>query len=288
MMQEELLNAIGGLNENILAESEEAISAKPKRILWRVAIAVAAAAMLAISVAAAGFILNSTPIGMILKPWKNPDYIGINGDYVEGASSVDVMLEFYVKQDRPKKLEVFYLPQVPETWEIKLASLSKQGTPVQVDAITEDEYMTLRYIWIPEGYDWDQHVMYVQTTVDTFYNYGLAENIDRRAHGKPELIGTIECIRPLNNRTLSEQQITIAGLHAYELTISANPEEAWDTSTIFFSYPLPDGERRFYWYDGDYIFTLVCPSRMTDAEVAALIESIQITEDLPALQNRSS
>ena len=48
MKEETLLLAIGGLDEAILAESEEAIAAKPKRILWRTVIVAATLAMLAV------------------------------------------------------------------------------------------------------------------------------------------------------------------------------------------------------------------------------------------------
>lgn len=53
MMQDKLLNAIGGLDESILAESEEAITAKPRRILWRVVIVAATLAVLTVVAAAA-------------------------------------------------------------------------------------------------------------------------------------------------------------------------------------------------------------------------------------------
>ena len=70
MKEEVLLQAIGGLDESILAESEETIAAKPKRILWRTLIVAATLAMLTIGVAAAPPIAPII-IGGVSRVFKN-------------------------------------------------------------------------------------------------------------------------------------------------------------------------------------------------------------------------
>ena len=54
MKPEELLHAIGSIDESILAESEYAAPRKPKRTIWRYAAAAALVSLLAVTAYAAG------------------------------------------------------------------------------------------------------------------------------------------------------------------------------------------------------------------------------------------
>lgn len=264
MKQDKILEAIGQLDEALLAESEKFIYAQPKRMISRAMTLAAIVAMLALTAVGAGFALKSKPVDAKLSQMP------FQGYYTDdGATGIEVALEMEIREDLPVKLETVYAPQPPAGWVPGGVIATREGDPKQMALLGEADYNRLRCLWIPEGDVQDQRVMYMQMPVSNGYN---------RDRVYVETLGPVA-----EGRALSDSKQIIAGIEAYVLTVGQDKNAQWPENAVLFGHPMPDGERRFYWTDGAYVFLLACPLGMTDGEVAAFMETLQPVADVSEL-----
>ena len=124
MKNEDLLRAIGALDESVLAESETAVVRKPKRVVRRIVLAAAITALAVLTVTAAA---NSrfldlgnaeqevTHGDILLKAYiENED--GTLAEENSKTPGVRVYLELATNPDAPKKIENAYTIEAPEDW----------------------------------------------------------------------------------------------------------------------------------------------------------------------------
>ena len=289
MNEETLLQAIGGLDEAILAESEEAIAAKPKRILWRTLIVAATLAMLIIGVAAAGgafqFIqpTGDPQVNVATIRWESYkiDENGVLTDEVpiEGyVPVIRVSMAFPTNEDAPMELKNPYMIQVPEHW-VPCGYSSGEypldnGTQVisSFSARWEPYADADGVISVVAGETIDDYVSFYQYSA---YFYNLDTGINDH----------LETFHAIPSRVkLSSELVTIAGIPVLKVTIPAFDltELDWHSIIALASY-MDAGEVHLYWSDGDSILSLTYPAWMTDEEIEAILSTIYVVDDLENL-----
>lgn len=289
MTQDKLLNAIGGLDEGILAESEEASTTKPKRILWRVVIVAATLAMLTIGVAAAdGFFQFINPtgdpqIGTATISWKlyKVDENGVLTHEVPTEAHVPairVSMSFPTNEDAPMELETPYMIQVPEHW----VPCGYSSGEYPLDNGTQ-VIRSFSVSWEPyEDADGVISVVAGETIDDyvTFHQYSAYfYNMDTGINDHLETFHAIP-----SRVELSSELVTLAGIPVLKVTIPAFDltELDWHSIIPLASY-MDAGEVHLYWSDGDSIMRLTYPAWMTDDEIAEILSTIYVVEDLEGM-----
>lgn len=241
MKREELLEAIGCVEESLLVETEQSVQ-RPRRSLWRLALVPAVAAMLAISVAAATG-LFSQPINdsEIVAGEAESPVAAVDGSAITDGNIVGyrVCMKVEMDEDPPRIIERTYCLTPPEGW---WACDSVNGWGVDV--------MT---VWFRESYD--QILLYQRTLEAAEVNFG--ENGVDRLWSMP------------GDVVLCPQVVTMAGLEMLRLDIPAEGMNQLVNG---------NGETRLYWSDGEYIMQLCCPSWMSDGEIEELLATLYVTE----------
>lgn len=295
MMQEELLNAIGGLDEAILAESEEVIAAKPKRVLWRTMVIAATLAMLTIGVAAAGiqFLyptgtpqINATDIH-----WKafrfDENNVATEEVIHQGTvAGFRVSMTFPTNDDAPLVLDSPYMIQIPQHW---VPVGYETGETTQDDGTQGISQFSV--CWEPyadadgvlsswtghnqdhDGYTFvEDYVSFWQYSAH-YYNMGI---------GGENHLDTFLAIP--SRVPLSSELVTLAGIPVLKITIPAfdlTKNEFLSLSTI--TTYMDAGEVHLYWSDGDSILSLTYPAWMTDDEIEEILSTIYVVEDLEGM-----
>lgn len=115
MRSETLFEAIGNLDENMIAETENVNTKNTKRVGWKVALVAAIVAGLAVTAGAAPLIRNALLGGKVEtddRAWftaTNPE----NGNSYE-LRQHEITLDVEFDEDAPIKIKTFYIPQIPE------------------------------------------------------------------------------------------------------------------------------------------------------------------------------
>lgn len=251
MKQEQLLEAIGGIDEGFLMESEKAPSSKI-RLIRRSLLVAAAIGTLVLTVAAA--------TGLFSRPIENSDII--SGETVapftmdaegnidpSGAAGLKVTMQVQINENAPAYLEEFYVLEMSDQWCIAGGSCSGDG-----------------YHYYTQGYEWKKGTLpgriRLEQSVTAYYTQGIyGENC----------VGTLPKLTAEDGVTA---QITeIAGISVLKVTIPALPRYANDPSID--SHYCVDGETRLYWTDGNYMLMFAYPAWMADSEAEQLILSLE-------------
>lgn len=286
MKEEVLLQAIGGLDESILAESEEAI-ATPKRILWRVVVAAATIAMLTIGVAAA--VMQFIPpqgdpqIDITEYSWQTY-MMDENGGLTDQVHREDtapifrVRMAFPTNDDATLDLKTIYMIQVPEHWVL--------ASRLTNESLLEDGTQTLSQFsvsWEPyadadgviSGLAAETLEDYVTFQQYTAYYYNMdigAENRLESFHAIPSWV------------ELSSELLTLADIPVLKVTIPEFELTAFDKHSLnALAYYMDKGEVHLYWSDGDSIMSLTYPAWITDEEIEEILSTIHAVEDPEAL-----
>jgi len=249
MKNEQLMDAIGGIDEAILAEAEAPVK-KGRRLLHRVLIAAAVIGVLSVTVAAAS--------GLLSKPIRNseivtgetvfPFYMDAEGNIVpEGEGGLKVTMEVEVNPDAPDWIEKLYVLEPGEGWIYNGGGSSGS-----------------RYYFATVGTAWRQEgkpgALRLEQSVIEFYENGVyGENCADTLPGLSEKDG------------VTAKTMIIGGLEVLRVSI---PELPNYTGTKY----CTGGETRLYWTDGDYMLHLDYPYWVTDAQAEAMLESITLKD----------
>lgn len=287
MMQEVLLQAIGGLDEAMLAESEESITVKPKRILWRTVVIAATLAMLTIGVAAVGieflYPMGTPKINATNIHWKtfrlDENNVAteevINEDMVTG---VRISMNFPTNEDVPLVLETPYMIHPPEHWVSCGYTSGKvtlgDGTQgISQFSVSWEPYADADGVISGSvGESIDDYVIFRQYSAYYYNSEVGGKNYLDSLLGIPSRV------------TLSSELTTIADIPVLKVTIPAfDLTEAESLSLSIKTAYMDAGEVRLYWSDGDSIMSLIYPAWMTDEEIAEILGTIYVVEDLEAM-----
>lgn len=237
MKNEQLFEAIGGLDEAMIAETET--EKRGKRIGWRVALVAAIVAGLGITAVASPTIRNALLGGKM----ETDDRVWItNTDPADGSSYEvnvhEITLEVEIDADAPKSIQTYYIPQIPENMNQIKGHIHSYDAP---NALTQ-------FWWISEGKDYD--IFFSQLAGGSLRPEDLKESVTT-------LSGTVP----------KTQLCTMAGIQGYLIDVK----------------PIGDGlngDRIFFWSDGDYLFRLEVPYGYTDAQLEEMVASVQPVEDI--------
>lgn len=261
MKQEKILNALGGLDDRYLAESEGAMERKPRRILWRtVCIAAVIVMLAAMAVAATIEYLDFGGVTLV------QDHISAsytqrykdNGDW-DIRAEVDLNWNAEV-------LVTPYMIQAPEEWALSswMTARTDAGELTQFHLAwileEDDEAVTNepgqpRY---PEDY-----VKFLQQSSRYF---SLSED------GTVKLATAFDLPEGVAPET---HKIVLGDIPVLKVVIPP-PEDRTE------GY-MEQGEIWLFWSDGNSVMTLTCPGWMTDGEIGDLLDTLYVPQDIEAL-----
>ena len=286
MKQDDLFYAIGQLDEDILAESEAAMTVRPKRVLWKAVVVAAAMAMMVMSVTAVAnwFVgLNNanpevTSVEFEVEFYRIDENGVGTGEILssEKAYRRDITMEIDVNPDVPNVLETAYMLQVPEHWGME----NKGGgfTDGQVDQFfvvwdpNGDSDGVITSYSGPEG-DWvEDLVIFRQRSA---HSYSLWDD-----HRVGFLIGIPDRVE------VTSEIVVLGGVSVLKVHIPAFDMTLEESKLITFrEHFMQGGEFRLYWSDGDSILSLNYPAWMTDEEIGELLSTIFVVEDIEEYLN---
>lgn len=247
MKREQLLEAIGGVEEALLMEAEQGTQ-QPSRRGWRLALIPAVAAMLAISVAAAAGLFGRpiTDSRLITEATLAPvKQVAGEKIFSGGVAGYKVRMEVEVDQDAPDQIAgEFYGLELPEAWQLLGRGY---GTNMK------DRVQT---VW--ENGPYEQIYLEQYTT----WHY---ENSNQGEHCVDMLWSMPDSVE------VTSEIVSMAGLELLRVDI---PGEGMDRLIN------AGGETRLYWSDGRYMLELHYPSRITDGEIETLLNTLYIQSDL--------
>lgn len=272
MKREELLDAFSGVDEELLLESEEITTRKPRRILWRAALVAAICTILAVTAAAATALhflsleedtLEMPPVQMEGDPLPGVDgnpWLGADGEpIVLTSTGRKVCLDIETNEDIVF-IQDSYLVEVPDTWEPVDISFSPS---VLADGTFGVRQYTLS--WLPEGYSDICWFTYHQVSV---YDYNRSGT---------NCMHTFNCI-PYSAKLTSEF-VTIADISMLKVTVP--PINMLDLINMtYIEYHMPTGETWLFWSDGGSIFKVSYPSTLPEETVEEILSTLYKTDDI--------
>lgn len=240
MKQEMLLEAIGGVNESLLAETEQRMHGVRRNLRW-MALVPAAVIALAISVAAATGLI-SVPIidSKITEEETVSPIVFVDGSGIVegGVMGYNVYMEVDAKENAPETVESVYTLNIPVRQDQVTYSYYQDSTEYQSG-------------WFLSTYKLIQLNQYTFGMAER--NFG--ENYVDRLWSMPK------------NAQVKSEIVNLAGIEMLRVTI---PAEGMDRLIN------ADGETRLYWSDGEYIMRLEYPSELTDEEIVAMLSTLHV------------
>lgn len=245
MKQEQLLEAIGGVDEGMLMETEQPARAARFGIGKALLIAAVIAA-LAVTAGAVKDIF-SLPIhdsGISTDETAAPFILDSEGNIVPiRVKGLQITMDVDISENAPEYLEEYYLMDTPEGWQG-----SGMGT------------QSGRY-WLStwEQFFWeDSYSGRVELRQSTVHNYRSNEKTVDTLHGLLETDG------------VTAQPTQMAGMEVLKVCIPAIP---WRNNSTAHAY-CPQGESRLYWSDGRYIMRMIYPADFTDVQAEAMLKTL--------------
>lgn len=250
MKQEQLLQAIGGVSEDMLMESELQTHRSGKTVRRILMVAAAVAALTVTAMASAG--VFSRPIGetaIVTDETVAPFDMDAQGNIIPGGvAGQKIAMEVQIDPDPPQYLEEIYHLEVPDTWQTWGGA---GGGGLYTHSFWETN-------WRMEGKPGELRLL--QSVATNYLLDVSGENVVDLLYGLPE--GT----------QLTTQKVTMAGLEMLKLTIPELPGFTKDHQFC------PGGETRLYWSDGRYLLQLDYPYWVTDSEAEALLKTLNTQE----------
>ena len=253
MKQDELMDAIGNVDDRILAECDHFAQHHRIPTLWKAVAAVAAAALMTLSAYAATKLL-SRPInggGVVTDGTITPVRF-IGGDIVlEPQVGLKVVMETDMDSDAPTHLEEIYYLTMPEEW---------TGSP-RAWAKSKYLYSSMEYVWRTEGKAGE-----VRFSQEPGSNYSRNDHVVDYLNELPLDTAVKTKIIQLADHEFLQVYIPPVKLDGYV-----------DQNVAYFE----GGEYRLYWTDGRYLFSLHYPSWLTETEVEQILLGIGYKRFVP-------
>lgn len=283
MKTEELLQAIGCIDEGILAESELSVVRKPKRSVWRFAAAAALISLMAVTVSAVGLeflgLHNiSHNVTRDQLDWVDfaVDENGVVGNAVNQGSTqgIHIRAQIPTNPDAPRELAQAYVPAVPDHWVFagagyalsdgELSQFSLTWEPsAEGDGFTDSSYG-------PDGYIAEDCVSFRQYSAYFYNNAVGGENCLDTLLSIPDRVQVTSEITTLGGISVLRVNIPAFRLTEEEMEAFASMPEAY----------MSQGETHLFWSDGNSIFALVCPAWFQDSLLEELLTGIYRVEDI--------
>lgn len=251
MKREDIMEAIGAVDESLIAEIEELKQERRSPVIWKICAAAAIVAAMAVTALAAVKLL-SRPVegGGVTVGTVAPFSVDNNGNIVmEPVTGWKVTMDVEFDEDAPQTLkEVYHL--LPSTlWEFQAVTVRND------DLLEDDENLT---VWTHMNRPGQ-----LRLTQKVAGYYGLeGENV-------------VDCLHdlPLDTK-LKTEIVTIANRQVLKLTIPAVKIEGMlDQNAMY----CQEGEVRLYWTDGKYLLQLDYPVWVPEKEVEAILGSMFAT-----------
>ncbi len=245
MKREELLTAVGHVDESLLEESE-CLQLRPTSPWVKVAVAAAAVMLMSVTALAATKLL-SRPVeggGIVTEGTISPvTFIG--GDiYREPVNGLKVMMETEVDGDAPQYLEELYRLKLSDEWSEEFRFGGGNGF----------EYNEYKTVWTKSGTSGE--VRLLQQVVAGYVNGVNGKNVVDLLHELPM------------DTAVTSRVVELAGRQLLQVTIPAvELEGIVDQNVLYFR----DGETRLYWTDGRYLFQLDYPCWLSSEEVEQML-----------------
>lgn len=232
MKNEELFEAIGGLDDSMLAECKNTVERRTGRMGWKAVLIAAVLTGLAVTAVAAPLIHNALKGGKVETDntvWWSPTDPADGASYELREHRITLDVEF--DADAPKAIKTYYIPQIPENLQLYHGHIYKDS-------------MSAQFGWKGDGY-----IFFSQEAGGSLLTKELVEYVFTVPGDAPDT----------GLRTFS-------GIEGYLIRVDAVGDE--------------QGEQIFYWSDGAYLFRLEVPLDYTDAQLEALVTSVQPVEDI--------
>ena len=284
MKTEELLQAIGSVEESILAESELFVTRKPKRTIWRLAAAAALVSLLAVTAYAAGFDFVSLLGISHGAASERIDFVdfsveedGVAGELFQSGTTqgIQIRAQIPTNPDAPRALAQAYLPRVPDHWVSCDSWYALSGGDFSQFGISWEPFAggdgTTDVSYGMEGYISEDCVSFRQYSA-YFYNKAVGgENTLDTLLGIPERVKVTSEVTSLGGISVLRVDIP-----AFRLT-----EEEMQELSPAAAY-MEEGEIHLFWSDGNSIFQLTCPGWFRDSQLEDLLTGLYPVEDMQA------
>lgn len=244
MKNEQLLQAIGNVEEELLLEADRLVLRKKHR-LGKLALVAAIVAVMTVTVAAATGLFSRPILGaqIVTDETVAPFDMDREGNIVPGGvHGLKITMDVKIDEDAPAYLEEYYHLKAPEGW--------------TSDALAQPSgryWMNTwwQYLRTPDG----KKVELEQTT---------ALNYLANGHQVDSLYKLTE------EDGVTARKAKFAGMEVLMVTI---PELSWYNESDGHLY-CAKGETRIYWSDGRYILRLIYPAGVSDEQAEELLSTL--------------
>lgn len=254
MNRNDILEAIGYVDDSLLLESEKHIHRRSLPMVWKAVAATAAVLLMSVTAFAAAKLLSrpvksgGTQIGTVA-----PFSMDESGNLImESVTGWKVKMEVSFDADAPQTLETVYRILPSTRWKF-------QYDRVRNDDLLEDhENLT---VWTHSERPGELRLYQY-----TAGYYGL------------EGEQVVDCLHGLPLETkLNTQIVTMAQRQLLKLTIpTVKIDNMLDQNRMY----CEDGEVRLYWSDGQYLFQLDYPAWVPDAEIEEMLAGMFATKHI--------
>lgn len=259
MTGHDLMDAIGGVDEELLAQSEEPGPGLRTSFLRRVMLV---AAILAVGAVLLGAMhLMGVPItefrltggtGSVEMDGK----LAITGP----QKSVRIEMEFPVAEDVTHNMRCVYLPRLSEDWGRASGGCGSTGVGV-------NEVQSLNLSWHLPGMAEGEFFGFYQESA-----YYYTETFDE-VFG--DLVASVSALP--ETVTLTAEDEMLGAYHVLRVTVDPVRHLTFEQQIVgnTISSLMPDGEVMVIWSDGYHVFQLHYPAWVPDETILAFMESLQ-------------
>lgn len=256
MKREQLLEAIGGVDEQFLMETEQ--TAKHSgRCVRRIFLVAAIIAVLAITAAASTGLL-SLPIGKNeIKSDETvaPFTMDADGNIIpEGVQGLKVTMEVETNAGAPVWLEEIYSLELPKGWTYSGGGSAGDGyrfAAMEMNWRMDNKPGELRL-----------HQSVISYYVENIYGENCVDTLPKLS----------------SDDLVTSETVSLAGIQALKVTI---PELPWYKEGKDGSDYCAGGETRLYWTDGDYMLQLDYPYWMEDSQAEQILTELEKKDFVP-------
>ncbi len=245
----DLISAIGGAADEDLEQSEVRRCGKRRRLLPKLLIAAAVAALLSTTVFAVPAIRNALFGVQTTQSFISGIFLEENRPADVREGSMDVSLDVNLDPAAPAVLERCYVPMLPATqWEPIPLEINQGASLVfEQGSLLQWKNEAGDYVLFRQDASPDYHGDYAWDSVCTGFDAAC-----------------------------SVTQEELAGYTVQRIVVEpSSAEREW----VRGEHP---GLQKLYWSDGFYIFSMEVNYSMSDAQLRAILESIQPVEDAAA------
>lgn len=256
MKQEQLLQAIGGVSEDMLMEAEQ----RPRhfgKTIRRIVLVAAVMSVLTVTVLASAGSLSRLigEIGIVTDETVAPFDMDAEGNIIMGGvKGQKVTMQVEIDPNAPTHLEEIYYLKLPGEW--------KDDGGASAGGVYT--YFYWERCWEVEGKPGQLRLC--QSTTSNYTEGVSGENV-------------VDMLRELpQDVQLKTEKVTMAELEVLKLTIPELPVYDEGQGNLY----CAGGETRLYWSDGRYLLQFDYPYWVSDAEAEKLLQTLYKEEFIVA------